>query len=142
MKIFIQSRTIMFSDCDNAQIVFYPNYFQWFDRATQNMFNEVGLPWSKMWPDYNIAGVPLVDAQATFIAPLRMEDEITIDSWVEDWKGKVGIVRHKIRKGNHVHVEGVEKRVWAILAPNSPKGIRAEPIPKEILSRLNGTYGK
>ena len=139
MKIFIQSRTIMFSDCDNAQIVFYPNYFQWFDRATQNMFNDVGLPWSKMWPDYNIAGVPLVDAQATFISPLRMDDEVTIESWVEDWKGKVGTVRHEIRKDNKIHVEGVEKRVWAIIAPDTTKGIRAEPVPEEILKRLNGT---
>ena len=138
MKIFSQCRTIMFSDCDNAQMVFYPNYFQWFDRATQNMFNEVGLPWSKMWPDYNIAGVPLVDAQATFISPLRMEDEVVIDSWVENWKGKVGIVRHNIRKGDRVHVEGTEKRVWALKAPDKPKGIRAEPMPAEILNLLCG----
>ena len=138
MKIFSQYRTIMFSDCDNAQIVFYPNYFQWFDRATQNMFNEVGLPWSKMWPDYNIAGVPLVDAQATFISPLRMEVEVIIDSWVQDWTGKVGTVRHNIRKGDDVHVEGTEKRVWAIRTPEKPKGIRAEPMPIEVLNLLCG----
>ena len=138
MKIFRQNRTIMFSDCDNAQMVFYPNYFQWFDRATQNMFNEVGLVWSKMWPDYNIAGVPLVDAQASFKAPLRMDDEITIDSWVEDWTGKVGTLRHNICKGENVHVQGTEKRVWAIKAPGRPKGIRAEPIPRAILDLLCG----
>ncbi len=136
MKVFTQHRTIMFSDCDNAQMVFYPNYFQWFDRATQNMFNEVGLAWSKMWPDYNIAGIPLVDAQATFVAPLRMEDQVIIDTWVEDWTGRVGIVRHNIRKDGVVHVEGIEKRVWAIKAPEKPKGIRAEPLPIEILERL------
>ena len=138
MKIFEQQHTIMFSDCDNAQIVFYPNYFQWFDRATQNMFNQVGLPWSKMWPDYNIAGVPLVDAQASFTAPLRMEDEIVIDTWIEDWSGKVGIVRHNIRKGDFVHVEGTEKRVWAAKAPDSPKGIRAEPMPEDVRKLLMG----
>ena len=136
MKVFTQHRTIMFSDCDNAQMVFYPNYFQWFDRATQNMFNEAGLAWSKMWPDYNIAGIPLVDAQATFIAHLRMEDQVIIDTWVADWAGRVGVVRHNIRKGDVVHVEGTEKRVWAIKAPEKPKGIRAEPMPKEILERL------
>ncbi|MGY9000600.1 MAG: acyl-CoA thioesterase [Rhodospirillales bacterium] len=138
MKIFNQHRTIMFGDCDNAQIVFYPNYFQWFDRATQNMFNDVGLPWSKMWPDYNIAGVPLVDAQATFMSPLRMEDEIIIDSWVDDWSGKVGTIRHNIRKGDVVHVKGTEKRVWAAKAPDTAKGIRAELMPEEIRNLLTG----
>lgn len=102
------------------------------------MFNEVGLPWSKMWPDYDIAGVPLVDAQASFSAPLRMEDEVVIDSWIEDWSGKVGIVRHNIRKGDTVHVEGTEKRVWAAKAPDSPKGIRAEPMPEEVRKLLTG----
>lgn len=138
MKIFSQNHTIMFSDCDNAQIVFYPNYFQWFDRATQNMFNQVGLPWSKMWPDYNIAGVPLVDAQASFMAPLRMEDEIVIKSWIEDWSGKVGIIRHNVCKGDTVHVEGTEKRVWAVKDPDRSAGIRADTIPKEVLALLQG----
>ena len=136
MKIFTQQRTIMFSDCDNAQMVFYPNYFQWFDIATQNMFNEVGLIWSKMWPGYDIAGVPLVDAQATFLAPLRMDDQISIDTWIEDWSGSVGIVRHNILKDQVVHVEGTEKRVWAKRAPERKKGIRVEPMPEEILKKL------
>jgi 4-hydroxybenzoyl-CoA thioesterase len=138
MKKFEQARRIMFSDCDNAQIVFYPKYFEWFDRATQGMFDEVGLHWSKMWPQYNIAGIPLVDAQAKFMAPLRMEDDIIIESWVEEWSGKVGIVRHNVLKGDVIHVEGTEKRVWAVKAPDSPKGIRAGIIPEEVLSLLMG----
>ena len=136
MKTFTQNHTIMFSDCDNAQIVFYPNYFQWFDRATQNMFNKVGLPWSKMWPQYDIAGIPLVDAQSKFIAPLRMEDEIVIETWVEDWRGKVGTVRHNIIKDDFIHVEGTEKRVWAVNAPDSPKGIRATLLPDDVKKLL------
>ena len=39
MKKFTFSIKVMFSDCDPAQIVFYPRYFQWFDIATQRMFN-------------------------------------------------------------------------------------------------------
>ncbi len=136
MKTFCQDRTIMFSDCDSAKIVFYPNFFQWFDIATQNMFNEVGLFWGEMWPKYNIAGIPLVDAQASFLSPLRMDDQVTIETWVEKWDGKVGTIRHKISKGREIHVEGTEKRVWAVKASESVKGIKAAGIPSEILARL------
>ena len=136
MKTFCQDRTIMFSDCDNAQIVFYPNYFQWFDIATQNMFNEVGLFWGKMWPQYDIAGIPLVDAQASFLSPLRMDDQVIIETWVENWEGKVGTIRHKISKGKEIHVEGTEKRVWAVKAPQSEKGIKATNIPSDVLPLL------
>ena len=64
MKRFRQTIRVMFGDCDPAQIVFYPSYFRWFDRATQQMFTDVGLPWSKFWPERGMAGLPLVDADA------------------------------------------------------------------------------
>ena len=86
MKKFHLPMKIMFSDCDPAQLVFYPKYFQWFDVATQRMFNELGMEWSKFWPDRGISGLPLVDASATFKGPARMDDEIEIVSWVEEWR--------------------------------------------------------
>ena len=64
MRKFNLSIKVMFSDCDPAQIVFYPKYFQWFDIATQKMFNELGMEWSTFWPERGIAGLPLVDASA------------------------------------------------------------------------------
>ena len=128
----------MFSDCDNAQIVFYPNFFQWFDRATQNMFIEVGLPWDEIWINYNIVGLPLVDASAKFIKSLRMEDEIVIESQVVEWGDKVWVLRHDVKLGDAIHVEGTEKRVWGARDADAPQGIRAEPVPAEVRALLSG----
>ncbi len=36
--------TIEWGDCDPADIVFYPNYFRWFDASTANHFQAAGLP--------------------------------------------------------------------------------------------------
>ena len=55
MKKFRHKIRVMFSDCDPAQLVFYPKYFQWFDIATQKMFNELDLEWSKFWSERGIA---------------------------------------------------------------------------------------
>ena len=128
----------MFSDCDNAQIVFYPNFFQWFDRATQNMFIEVGLPWNEIWINYNIVGLPLVDASAKFIKSLRMEDEIVIESQVVEWGDKVWVLRHEVKLGDAIHVEGTEKRVWGARDADAPQGFRAEPVPAEVRALLSG----
>ena len=98
MKKFNLPIKVMFSDCDPAQIVFYPKYFQWFDVATQKMFNDLGMEWSTFWPDRGLAGLPLVDASATFKGPARMDDEINIESWVDDWKEKIFVVRHNVVK--------------------------------------------
>lgn len=136
MKKFYLPIKIMFSDCDPAQIVFYPKYFQWFDVATQRMFNELGMEWSKFWPEHGIAGLPLVDASATFKGPARMDDEIEIESWVEEWKGKTFVVRHDVIKDCEIIVEGKEVRACVVKDPDNSKGIRAELMPRDAMAKF------
>ena len=132
MKRFRQTIRVMFSDCDPAQIVFYPSYFRWFDRATQQMFTDVGLPWSKFWPERGMAGLPLVNASAKFSGPARMDDEIVLESWIDEWRGRTFIVKHVITKDGRTIVEGQEIRVWATKDAASPEGIKAAAIPDDI----------
>ena len=136
MKRFRQNITIMFSDCDTAQIVFYPNYFRWFDQATQRMFNEVDLKWSVMWPKYDMAGVPLVDVSAKFLGPATMDEDIVLETWIDEWKGKIFIVRHDIVKDGKVIVEAKEIRAWAVHDKDSANGIKAAPIPDEVKAKF------
>ena len=35
---------VEFGDCDPAQIVFFANYFRWFDQCTTALFRAAGLP--------------------------------------------------------------------------------------------------
>ena len=126
----------MFSDCDPAQLVFYPKYFQWFDIATQKMFNELDMEWSKFWPERGISGLPLVDASATFKGPARMDDELEIETWVDEWKGKIFIVRHNVIKDGQVIVEGKEVRACVVKDSNSSKGFKAVTFPKDVIEKF------
>jgi 4-hydroxybenzoyl-CoA thioesterase len=137
MKRFRQTFKIMFSDCDPAQIVFYPTYFRWFDQATQRMFNEVGLEWSKFWPERGLAGLPIVDASAKFSGPARMDDEVSLESWVDEWRDRTFVVKHVIAKDGRTIVEGQEIRVWAAKDASAPEGIRAVPIPDDIKAKFD-----
>ncbi len=125
-----------FADCDPARLVFYPKYFQWFDRSTERMFRDRGLAWPVMWPQYKLAGLPIVDVSSKFIGPSRFGDTITIESWVGEWRGKVFIVEHRVLNGGKVIVEGREVRVWALRDPVDPEGIKAGPVPPEIIARF------
>ena len=51
-------------DCDPAQIVFYPNYFAWFDQGAHLLFAHLGLPMGQLADDYGVVGLPIVDAKA------------------------------------------------------------------------------
>lgn len=137
MKKFNTPIKVMFSDCDPAKIVFYPKYFQWFDIATQRMFNELGMEWSTFWPERGIAGLPLVDASATFKGPARMDDNIRIESWVDNWKGKIFVVRHNVIKDGSVIVEGKEVRACAVANSESDKGMKAIPMPEDVIAKFN-----
>lgn len=131
-----QKATVLFSDCDSSLIISYPNYFQWFDRATQQLFFEAGANWSDVWREFNLVGFPLVDVQASFAGPARQGDEIEIESWIEEWREKTFVVNHVVTVGGEVLVEGHEIRAWAVADSTAPKGIKASEIPADFKTRF------
>src|SRR5208282_2141370 len=60
---------VEFGDCDPAKIVFYANYFRWFDQCTSALFRAAGLPLGELFKSYGVVGIPLVEARARFITP-------------------------------------------------------------------------
>ncbi len=125
-----------FSDCDPARIVFYPRYYDWFDRATERIFRERGLDWPSLWAKYHMAGLPLVDASAQFKGPSRFGDTIVIESRISEWRGKVFVVEHIVKNRGEVVVEGREVRVWALRDPANPEGLKAGTIPPEVIAKF------
>lgn len=128
----IHSLRIAFSDCDPAQIVFFANYFRWFDTAAREFFTACGVPsWRETTAARGIIGTPLVDAQAKFINSATYGEDLDIESSVEAWNGKSFVMRHVARRGDTVICEGREVRVFAIADPDDPLRIRAIPIPED-----------
>ena len=125
-----------FADCDPARIVFYPRYFDWFDRATERMFRNRGMPWAQLFPDYRLAGLPIVDATARFLGPSRFGDRIGIESWIDEWRGKVFVIEHRVHNNGRIVVEGRELRVWGLRDPADPEGMKAGAVPAEIIERF------
>ena len=136
-KTHVTQFTVEFGDCDPAQIVFYPNFFRWMDAASLHFFAAAGIPpWHKLNGDEGIIGTPLVDAHARFLAPATYGDRIEIETWVEEWRKKSFVMRHVIRRGGTVLVEGKEVRVFARHHPEDPGRIEALTPPEMIRKRL------
>ncbi len=127
---------IEWGDCDPAQIVYYPNFFRWFNFGAHKLFNAAGLPFHELIEARGIVGVPLLDARATFLAPVRFGDIITVTSEITEWRNKSFVVSHQIHNGDVLSVEGREIRAWVEKAPGSKKGIRAIPIPDDVKQRF------
>src|ERR1700690_2094494 len=79
--------TIEWGHCDPAGIVYFPNYFSYFDSSTNALFlRALGFNKYEMLKKYDIVGIPLVDVGARFIVPSVFGDVVTIESTVVETK--------------------------------------------------------
>jgi 4-hydroxybenzoyl-CoA thioesterase len=130
-------RRVEWSECDPARIVFYPNYFAWFDEATWRLFAKVGFPPDELKTQLNFAGMPILEAKSKFLGPSRFFEEVVIESHVAEWRDKTFDVVHRISNNGALTVEGVETRAWCEPHPDDPSRLKARPVPKIIVERLS-----
>lgn len=126
---------VEWGETDAAAIVYYPNYFRWFDRATHDIFADL---------DYPISGllrrglaIPLVDAGARFRHALAFGDEVRIESRVAEVRARTFRVEHTVHRAGVLVCEGYEVRMWVRV--NSDGSLTGERIPDDVRVLLTGT---
>lgn len=129
---------IEWGDCDPAQIVYFPRYFEFFDACTTALFKKAGVSKPKMLKQYGIVGIPLVDVHASFRAPSRFGDEVVIESEFAELRRSSFLVRHRLFNRKTLAVECMETRVWARRSATNPEKIESAPIPPEVARLLSG----
>ena len=135
MMTSVDQIEIAFGDCDPAGIVFYPNYFRFFDAATARLFalalGERKPAWTRR---FGIVGIPMVKTDAEFLRPSRYGDSVEIATRIERFGRTSFDVRHELRNGGELGVIGRETRVWVARAEDG--SLRPVPIPAEVVERL------
>lgn len=138
MLVFKRELEIGFGDCDPAGIVYYPNYFRFFDTSTAGLFNKaLGMKQIAWARHYDVLGIPMVDTGSRFKKPSRFGDVVTIETRVTECRKSSFDVTHELFNGGELAVEANETRVW--VARNPEGGIRAVPLPAEVISALGHT---
>jgi 4-hydroxybenzoyl-CoA thioesterase len=132
---------VEWGDCDPAEIVFYPNYFRWFDVASWNLFEVVGGGWETIRRRFGPVCIPLLGAESQFRSPSRVADQLIIESRVVSWERKVFKVGHRVLNDGVVAVEGSETRCWALHDRQNGEPMRGEPIPEELIALFAGAAG-
>ncbi len=139
MAALVNRRTLKidWGQCDPAGIVFYPQFLIIFDSSTGHLFARTGLSPSEMRTKHGIVGMPLVEQGTRFLKPCRFDDEIVVESEVEEWGRTSFTVRHRILNQGQLAVDGFEKRVWASADPDQQGRLKPQPIPAEIIAVLS-----
>jgi 4-hydroxybenzoyl-CoA thioesterase len=127
---------IQFGDCDPAGIVYYPNYFRFFDNATAGLLSAAFAMHKRNWLEhYGIAGIPMVDTGARFITPSSFGDVVEIRSEISELGRSSFSVKHTLLREGETAIEAHEKRVWVVRGEDG--GIRAAPLPDEVRQLLS-----
>jgi 4-hydroxybenzoyl-CoA thioesterase len=128
---------VEFGDCDPANIVFYANYFRWFDQCTSALFRAAGLPLGELFEAHGVVGIPLVEARARFITPSRYGDELVAESSVIEWKKSSFVISHRFLRDGVLAMEGSETHVWAAAHPTEAHRLKSVPLPSEVIRKLS-----
>jgi 4-hydroxybenzoyl-CoA thioesterase len=130
---------IYWGDCDPAGIIYYPNYFEMFDRCTTAMLEQaLGMNKIQFLIAYDFSGYPCVETGGRFHLPTRFGDDVIVESTIASIGRTSFEVRHRLTKDGKLAVEGSEMRVWVRRQSEDSKSIKAHPIPDEVVARLGG----
>lgn len=128
---------VRWGECDPFQIVFYPNFFAWYDHCAWKLFEAAGFGPKLLKERFGYHGMPLVDAQSKFIRPVRARDRLTITSRITHWGRTSFKITHRIAKDGEPMAEGVETRVWTIAHPDDPTRPKPAPIPRGLIEAMD-----
>lgn len=124
---------VMFGDCDPAGIVFFPNFLKWMDASSHHFFTSCGVPpFRELERTRGIVGHPLLEVQTRFFQPATYGDHLEVITSVVQWREKVFLHTHEVRKGSVLLCEGTETRTFVVRHPTDPQKIKSIPVPEDI----------
>ncbi|WP_232698488.1 acyl-CoA thioesterase [Brevibacillus daliensis] len=124
---------VNWGDTDMAGIIYYPNYFKWFDIGSLTLVNELGLSVINLMQEDKI-GLPLLDAGCRFRKALLYNDEIRVVSRVTEVNEKTFRVEHEVYRNDEMTGNGHELRGWVQF--DEFGNLKAVPIPDEVRKLL------
>jgi 4-hydroxybenzoyl-CoA thioesterase len=132
-KTVIHQVDVMFGDCDPAGIVFFPNFSKWMDASSLNFFVKCGVPtWRELVKTTGIIGTPWLEINTKFMRPATYGETLHIHTSVQEWREKVFIQKHVVKRGDDVLCEGTEVRAFCVRLPDNPDRIKSIPVPADI----------
>jgi len=135
MRTAIYHLMVEFGDCDPAGIVFYPNFYRWFNASSYHLI-EASIGWNRLRSDFGVVGMPVLETGAKFRQPATVGDRLEIESSLVECARKVIRITHLLRRGGELLVEGFEVRVFVVPRLDDPQRQRAVEINDEMRSAL------
>ncbi len=123
-------------DCDPAGIVFYPNFYRWFDACSHALLTSRGMSHRTLNERFGIIGCGLIDTGAHFTSPARFDDVLEAESRIGKLTNRTFTVEHVFRRGTVQICTGLEVRGCFVADDSISGGIKAIALPDELRAAL------
>ena len=128
--VFTTERKVRFADCDAAGIVFYPRYFEMLNGVVEDWFaGPLGASFRELHLERRVS-VPTAAVEARFIAPSRLEDDLTFALSVTKLGGASCGLRHVIESAGQRRFEATQTIVYV------GRSLKPEPWPEPLRARI------
>ncbi|MAA74603.1 MAG: thioesterase [Salinisphaeraceae bacterium] len=109
---FSCQQRIDWGDCDEAGVVFYPNYFAWMDAAFHRLCLAAGHSQRSLREDFGVFGTPLVSADCNFRGPATYNETLDVLVSVSHWGASSLGLGYRFERDGRLICEGSEGRVF------------------------------
>jgi len=100
---------VRYAETDQMGVVYYANYFVWFEIGRVEVLRSVGLSYDHMEKEHKLI-LPVVDASCRYRSPAKYDDEILIEARPSMLRGSVLKFAYRILRNGK---EGVEPELLA-----------------------------
>ncbi|MCW9034411.1 MAG: acyl-CoA thioesterase [Alphaproteobacteria bacterium] len=131
-KPFVHKSPVRFTHTDPAGYVFFPRFFEMFQAAVEDWFNEgLEVDYAGMVNNLGL-GLPTAKTECTFMRPCKLGEMLELSVILE----KIGTSSISLRFDGHVNGE-LRLQAKSVLVVISLETGKAEPISDDLRTRLS-----
>ena len=101
---------VRYAETDQMGVVYYANYFVWFEIGRVEVLRSVGLSYDQMEKDHKLI-LPVVDASCRYKSPAKYDEEILIETRPALLRGSV--IKFAYRIYRDADRDGEERKLLA-----------------------------
>ncbi|MBI2818188.1 MAG: acyl-CoA thioesterase [Acidobacteria bacterium] len=134
IKKFTTKLRVYWSDCDAAGIVYYGNFFRYFEIAEEELYLAQGRSRPEVYYALQV-GFPRVEAHCRYYKPARLGDVLETTLWIAHRSSRSMKFHFELRREGETDL--VAEGNYAIVCIN--RQFKPVPFPEELLQLL-GDY--
>ncbi len=128
----MSAKTIMeyrvpYADTDQMGVVYYANYFVYFERARNELLREHGIPYAELEEKHGVA-LPVVESYCRHKRPAKYDDILHISAWVDSASGPRVTIYCEVRREGALLASGHTVHACVDMATGRP----ARSAPKSL----------